>query len=312
MTPAVSAAPPPRRLYTPEEDATIVRLYGRKSLLAIGKKLGRNYHSVQSRIIVLRRRGQLRARDLKLHTAWTADEDQELRGRVGYESVPSIAKALKRTVNAVAVRVKRLGLTRQWRGQYCASGVGRIFAVDSKTVNLWIARGLMVGEQSQVNAGASRRWCIQHEAVASFIAAHPTQYERRRIVEPYWRELADRAHARADLVSVLVASRIVGCADETIKRHIRLGRLRGERVRAGGGWAWMVRRSDLATFRYLHPPVRLEYARGRCGAIRKADVCSPISAAGGALMTNQREYSSNRAALAEQVHELGQEQATDA
>lgn len=254
----------PRR-YTPAEDALIVRRYGQASLRAIGAQLGRDYRSVQARIFVLRKRGQLKPCDRKYHTRWTADEDQELRGRVGYEPLAAIARSMKRTVHAVAVRVKRLGLTRAWRGQYNATAVGQLFGVDSKTVRLWIDSGLLAGKKSRVGAGRSFRWQIPHEAVESFIAAHPTQYERRRITDPYWRELADRAHARADLVSVLVAARIVGCCDETIKRRIRRGLWHGEKVRVGGGFGWMVRRSDLAGFAYLHPPG--VHVKGRRGAL---------------------------------------------
>ena len=199
---------------------------------------------------------------------WTVDDEQELRGRIGYEPVHKIARALGRTPEAVRIRAVRLGLSQKWRGKYSARGVGRIFAVDSKTVNLWIAQGLMAGRKSRVRAGASRRWCVQHEAIEAFIAAHPTQYERRRIADPYWRRLADKA--ATDLVPVLVAARIVGCCEETIKRRIRRGMWPGERVRCGGGFAWMVRRSDLAAFAYLHPPVNLRYAKGHCGALGKA------------------------------------------
>lgn len=259
----------PRR-FTPEEDAIIVtRFRAGHTLRQIGTETDRSWSVIQQRIRILMRRGQLDY-GKRNRRPWTAQAEQELRGLWGWHAPPVVAQKLGRSLNSVNVKAKRLGLSCRWKGAYNARAVGRVFAVDSKTVGIWIRYGWLAAKQSKVGAGKNRRWRIEHEAIERFIRDYPMYYERRRITEPYWRDLADKAWAVFDLVPIHVAAKKLGVCDETLKRRIRRGEWQAEKYVVGGGYTWMVRTSDLARFEYIREPVEMVYAKGHMGAIRKA------------------------------------------
>ena len=254
----------------PVNDADVIRLYRQGlTLRAMAERLGvAHWTSVQQRVRRLMGEGRLDY-GTRSRRPWTDAAEQELRGLVGWQTEQEIARRLGRSVNAIRVKMKRLGLTREWKGAYTARDVGRIFRVDSASVRIWIDRGYLGGARSTVSCGSSRKWRIEHEEIEAFIRDHPEHYERRRITEPFWRRLADQS-ASSEWVSAKIAAVILGCCDETIKRRIRRGLWTARKVPCGGGFQWMVRRADLAGFRYWHPPVRLIYERGHRGAVRKA------------------------------------------
>ena len=254
----------------PVKDADVIRLYRQGlTLRAMAEELGvPHWTSVQQRVHALMRRGLLDY-GTRRRRPWTEAEEQELRGLVGWHTEHQIAKLLRRSVDAIHVKTTRLGLSREWKGAYTARAVGSIFRVDTKTVTIWMERGYLRGARSTVSCGISRKWRIEHEAIEAFIRDHPEHYERRRITEPFWRRLADQA-ASSEWVSAKIAAVILGCCDETIKRRIRRGLWPAVQVPCGGGFQWMVRRADLASFGYWKPPIRMIYERGHSGAVGKA------------------------------------------
>lgn len=256
--------------FSPAEDAEIIEGFkSGKTLRAIAAPLGRQWTSVQQRVHILMCSGRL-TWGKRSRRPWTEEQDQELRGMWGWQSPAVVARRVGRTVNAVQVRAQRLGLTDAWKGAYSSRGAGLIFAVDAKTVLIWMGHGWLKGRPSETGAGKHRRWRIEHEAIELFIRDYPMYYERRRITDSYWRELADKAAAKFNLVPLRLAAKKLGVCDETLKRRIRAGEWPAERVVCGGGWAYMVRREDLERFEYWHQPVPMVYAKGHSGAVRKA------------------------------------------
>lgn len=254
----------------PVNNADVIRLYRQGlTLRAMAERLGvAHWTSVQQRVHRLMRRGLLDYGN-RSRRPWTAAADAELRGLAGWHTEREIARKLGRSTTAILIRMKRLGLTREWKGAYTARGTGQIFGVDAKTVVIWIERGYLCGARSQVRCGTTRKWRIEHEAIEDFIRDYAVHYERRRITEPFWRRLADQA-ASSEWVSAKIAAVILGCCDETIKRRIRRGLWPAVQVPCGGGFQWMVRRADLASFGYWKPPIRMIYERGHSGAVGKA------------------------------------------
>jgi hypothetical protein len=96
----------PRRLFSPEEDAVVRRLYGQVSAGLIATRIGRSVHQVRKRA---RRLGV--NKPLK---RWTEGEDQKLRDAKGKFALTEVAAALGRRKSEVSVRVKWLGLS-PWR-----------------------------------------------------------------------------------------------------------------------------------------------------------------------------------------------------
>ena len=183
---------------------------------------------------------------------WSEADDAELRGRVGWQEPSQIAQELGRSAPAVITRLKRLGLRRDWKGRYSAHQVGAIFNYDEKSVRRWLKAGDLRGRRLRSGAsGYAWRWEIQHEDIVRFIQRHPARYERRRITEPYWRKLADQA--ASDVLLTAQAARLLGVNRKTIVRHLQRGWLAAERIRFAGGWAWQIRRADLATFAPRRP-----------------------------------------------------------
>lgn len=247
--------------FTEAEDQAIIAGYTKETLAAIAARLGVDSHSVASRARTLVRRGALDPTRRHYGRAWTADDKETLRERWGWQEPARVAKALRRTLYATIKMAKRLGLCLAWKGRYNGLEVAGIFGVDSHAVAVWVGHGWIEGTRSEVSSGRSRRWSISHEAVEAFIRNHPLRYERRRITEAYWRELADAAARDVDTVNVKQAAVILGCNKETIKKYLGRGWLRGERIQWAGGFAWRIRRADLDGFAFRRPVDRWAAAR---------------------------------------------------
>lgn len=71
---------------------------------------------------------------------WTKEEDDFLKERVGNLSFSAIANRLDRTVDAIEVRVRRLGIdnTKLESGKLTANELARALNVDNHTVYRWI------------------------------------------------------------------------------------------------------------------------------------------------------------------------------
>lgn len=241
------------RRFTPEEDAEIIARYSTETIRSIASRLGEDWTHVQHRIDTLRKEGRLGGYDTRFYAKpWTEAEDDELRGRIGYDPPAAIARDLHRTKYAVIVRSKRLGLSRKPRGmRYTARAVGEIFGTDGKMVtHVWIRNGWLTGQRSTMGAGRSRRWAIGYDDIEAFIRQHPDRYERRRITHPWWRRVADEVAAeRTPTVGVVQAAHLLNVAEETVRRHCRRGWLDAKQIYWAGGSMWVIARAELANFR---------------------------------------------------------------
>ena len=73
---------------------------------------------------------------------WTEEEIEKLTEMIGSYSPPTIAKRLHRSINAVVVKSKRLGLSRRVRdGWFTEKEVCEIMGVDHKKIQGYIDRG---------------------------------------------------------------------------------------------------------------------------------------------------------------------------
>lgn len=246
------------RAFTPEEDRLIIREYARRPLTAIAADLGRHWHSVQQRVNILIRDGQLRREQRFYQPRWTPEEDELLAEYWGKMSDTAVARKLGRTVVACTIRAKRhLGLARKDQF-YTVRAVACIFGVDDHLVVRWIRADILTGRRSTVGAGGNAKaWRIEDQDIERFMRRYPWRYNRRRIeVGTYWRNLADRIYLAEPWLTVPEAARELGVGVETVRRHLRRSWLTGERVpEAGKHGGWRIARSTLANFQAKRPSV---------------------------------------------------------
>lgn len=242
----------PRRPFTLDEDAYIIASYSKLRFGTMARKLKRNYGSIQQRTYRLIEQGRLSPLSRSYHREWTAQEDAEIRGRIGWDTLAAIAKDLKRSENAVKIHANRaLGLkridARRSRARYSARDVGRIFSVDSASVRIWIDHGWLHAVKSEAGAGKHRRWLIGYDDLERFIREHPAYYERRRIEQgTYWRELADQVATEAEQLFIVSQAAIrLKLAEETIRRYIRAGKIHATSLYWSGGSIYRISESEL-------------------------------------------------------------------
>ena len=180
-------------LYTPEEDAYIIKQYRRRSIRKIARALGRNWHSVQSRCQRLIKQGLLDPNTRFVHRPWTPQEDDLLREKWGLVTDAYIARKLRRTRYACIIRAKKLGINRkQWF--FTQTEVARLFGVDDHKVRAWIRDGHLVARGAPFKIGKHHPWMITSKDLETFFKFHHDKYDPSQIDRdefPYWRNLGD-------------------------------------------------------------------------------------------------------------------------
>lgn len=268
------SAPP--RPFAPEEDRFIIEHYSTLTLVQIAEQLGRNWGSLQQRTKILARQHRLNLLTRAYHREWTPQEEAELLGRLGWDSLTVIARALHRTRTSVVVRCKRLGLSRlearRRRARYNARDVGTIFGVDAKAItHSWMVRGWIHGERGPLGAGQHQQWLFTYDEIEHFIRECAPHYDRHRIeTGTWWRELADTVAASNPLLTTAQAALRSGFHASTLIRWIKEGRLQAIRTTGASVQGdWRIAASELDRFIAANPlSVRLSRGvkRGRYGA----------------------------------------------
>ncbi|MFH1859806.1 MAG: helix-turn-helix domain-containing protein [bacterium] len=116
---------------------------------------------------------------------WTEKEINILRDMINEYAPLTIARKLGRSVNAVVVKSKRLGLKRRYRnGWYTKKEVTEICGVDHKKVQRWIDEGWLkaswhTGNKPQ-KSGMSP-WHIEEKDLRDFIIQHGAGLQGRNV-----------------------------------------------------------------------------------------------------------------------------------
>lgn len=146
---------------------------------------------------------------------WTAAQLETLHdlfraGRTDAE----IARRVGKTLTAVEVKRKRLGLGVEARRTLTSRELARRMGVScSKTVKWWIEQGWLRATKG-VGAGAHRQWRITEQAVYDFLAKpeHQHRWDVSRITDAHLRAYAlDVRHAERYLTTGEVARRFYTC-----------------------------------------------------------------------------------------------------
>lgn len=116
---------------------------------------------------------------------WDPAQDKKLRELIEQYPISLVAKKMKRSKNAVAMRVKRLGLSRRDRFDwYTKREVCEILGVDHKWVQTRIDSGSLPaisyygGRVGQLGLSA---WQIQRTDLRAFIRRYPEELNGRNV-----------------------------------------------------------------------------------------------------------------------------------
>ena len=144
----------------------------------IAVKLGVSRHAVKGKVQAL-------GLCIPKSPPWTEKEEELLRELVPRYSVPVIAKKLNRSVNAVTVKARRLGLSRRSRDDWFTKReVAEICGVDHKKVQRWIDRGAL--KASYHNGRRPARlglamWHIELRDLRSFLLNYADELTGRNV-----------------------------------------------------------------------------------------------------------------------------------
>jgi hypothetical protein len=195
------AASPPRNRWTTSDaiDGVIRRAYQRAptrgDVARLAKTLGRPSWWVSKRAAAL---GLVAPRFKAL--PWSAEEI-EIATERAHKSPLVIRRALAarghvRSETAVIVQLKRLGACTEDPDHFTAGGLAKVMGVESKTVGLWIAKGLLKARRrgtDRVAAQGGDQWWISRRQVRAFIVEHVGAVDIRKCDKHWLVDLLARA-----------------------------------------------------------------------------------------------------------------------
>jgi hypothetical protein len=116
---------------------------------------------------------------------WTREQIWLLEEHVYTWSWRRLAKALGRTVVAVKLKAKRLGLGKMsYREGWTQRHVARLLGVDDHKVARWVAQGWLDRRRRGTDRTPQQggdAWLFAPDALRRFIVAHPAEIDLRRV-----------------------------------------------------------------------------------------------------------------------------------
>ena len=170
-----------RHRWTPEEDDVVRTNYEgtHASRDAIALRLGVTPYAVASRVSKL---GLAKITDRQ---RWDPDQDERLRELLEKHPPDRVAKIMKRSVNSVTMRARRIGASRRDRfGWYTMAEVCQILGSDHKWVRRRIDDGSLKAswhhghEPQKTGQGA---WHIDQSDLKDFLRRYPEQLNGRNV-----------------------------------------------------------------------------------------------------------------------------------
>ena len=110
---------------------------------------------------------------------WTEQDEEYLRQYLHKKSLKDIAKHLGRTVVAVKLKAKRLGVNKTQEG-YTMHGLCMGLGCDHHTVERWIKKGWLKGRRRQ-SERENDIWLFTDAQVRAFVKEHPQEIDQRRV-----------------------------------------------------------------------------------------------------------------------------------
>ena len=115
--------------------------------------------------------------------AWTDEQDWQLHDLAPQLNPAQIAKRLKRSINSVTLRMKRLGIDRKTHdGWFTLREVANILGKDHKWIRRRIENGALPARRHHTPTNDERHmWHINEKDLAIFIRRYPQDLDGRNI-----------------------------------------------------------------------------------------------------------------------------------
>ncbi len=117
---------------------------------------------------------------------WSLEEEEQLRELITVYPTQKIARIMKRSINSVSVRAKRLGLSRRLRdGWFTKKEVCEILGVGHKWLQKRIDSGALKAKPHKQGSipqkGGGAMWEIKAMDLREFIIKHPMELQGRNV-----------------------------------------------------------------------------------------------------------------------------------
>jgi len=131
----------------------------------------------------VKRRAQVLGLARAKEKPWSQAEVDYLEANYHCRSILTLAKNLKRSTTAIALKAKRQGI-RKFDEGYTASSLSQALGIDSHKVSQWIDMGLIKASRRHTQR-ENDMYLVTDRAVREFMLTYPTELDLRR-ADPVW------------------------------------------------------------------------------------------------------------------------------
>lgn len=136
---------------------------------------------------IIKRRAQTMGLSRTKEKLWSEKEIAYLEANLHRLSVAVLARKLGRSLTAVALKAKRLGIRKSGEG-YTARSLAQAFGIDDHKVVHWVQLGLL--KASFRNSERSHdMYFIPDQEVERFIRTYPTEFDLKRVDQVWFIDL---------------------------------------------------------------------------------------------------------------------------
>jgi len=201
---------------------------------------------------------------------WTERDENYLRDHFGVIPDVHLCKYLHRTRVSIVLKAKRLHINRKINLN-TARSVALICGIpDSKTVMMWVRKGLLKAKKSPSKCGGNRMWNIDDSSLASMLKVQPWLAYIPEMPDSYYKRLVEREWHRDPWYNREQVGKMLGVGPEYVRRYIKRGWLQGVKVPGGRHTQvrWMFRASWVMAF--LQDDPRNKYHRKMLSLTKRA------------------------------------------
>jgi hypothetical protein len=187
---------PRKYTWTPERDAILRERYN--SRRGTAAKIAASFG--WPKWVVTKRAGQMALTTAPSHRVpWTPGEERFLSENLGERHLHWLAQRLRRPASAVALKIKRMHLSRRWRSGYTLRDLGMALGEEHRKITRWIDAGRLRAERRGASSGPRDGWHITDGAVLDFLRDHPLEVRLDRVDQLWLLDLVFSRESRKHL-----------------------------------------------------------------------------------------------------------------
>jgi hypothetical protein len=181
---------------------------------------------------------------------WTEKEENYLRENLGLVADARLCKHLKRTRVSIKLKAKRLHINKTLNLNTARSVALICGIADSKTVMMWVRKGLLKAKRSPTWIGNNHMWNIDDGSLARMLKVQPWLASLPDMPDSYYKRLVEQEWHKDPWFNRQQVAEMLGVGPDYVRRYIKRGWLQG--VKAPGGRytqvRWMFRASWVMAF----------------------------------------------------------------